>query len=150
MLIVFDIDGTLADCNHRLRHIRNKPKNWKKFFDEMANDTPIKPMVDACRTLWLDELQTHTTLIVTGRPDSYRHQTGTWLADHNIGWNDLYMRKAKDHRPDYVVKEEILGEIVEKYGRKPDLVFEDRPQVIEMWRRNGIFTVDVNQTGEDF
>lgn len=30
-LICFDIDGTLANIEHRLDCVRTKPKNWKAF-----------------------------------------------------------------------------------------------------------------------
>lgn len=36
MDIIFDIDGTLADCSHRLHWIQSKPKNWNAFFAGMA------------------------------------------------------------------------------------------------------------------
>jgi phosphoglycolate phosphatase-like HAD superfamily hydrolase len=154
MLIVFDIDGTLANCDHRLHHIKEKPKNWKAFFEEAKNDTPIPAMVELFRTLYsgwaTDGVTRHTILAVTGRPESIRYDTGKWLADNHCDVNKLYMRKNKDYRPDYVVKEEILDQIIAEYGQKPDMVFEDRKQVIDMWRRRGVFVVDVNQTGEDF
>lgn len=37
MFIVFDLDGTLADCEHRIHHITKEPKDWRAFFEaEMA------------------------------------------------------------------------------------------------------------------
>jgi hypothetical protein len=32
MDILVDIDGTLADCTHRLHHIQKQPKDWDAFF----------------------------------------------------------------------------------------------------------------------
>ena len=47
MDIIFDIDGTLLDISHRLRHIKQKPKNWKAFRDpkEKTFDVPIMPVI---------------------------------------------------------------------------------------------------------
>jgi len=30
---VFDLDGTLANIDHRLHFIKTKPKNWPAFFE---------------------------------------------------------------------------------------------------------------------
>ena len=38
MLVVFDIDGTLAKIDHRLGFVRSKPKNWKAFDAGIPND----------------------------------------------------------------------------------------------------------------
>jgi 3-dehydroquinate dehydratase-2 len=38
MLVVFDIDGTLANIEHRLDYVRSKPKNWKAFDAGIPND----------------------------------------------------------------------------------------------------------------
>jgi hypothetical protein len=60
------------------------------------------------------------------------------------------MRKADDFRGDDIVKREILDEIFADWGRKPDMVFDDRPRVVRMWREEGIFVFNVYQGEEDF
>jgi hypothetical protein len=49
------------------------------------------------------------------------------------------MRKAGDYRPDVEVKQEWLDEWL-KHHTKEEIggVFEDRKQVVDMWRKNGI------------
>lgn len=32
--IVFDIDGVLADCSHRLKYIQGKDKDYDKFYSK--------------------------------------------------------------------------------------------------------------------
>lgn len=41
--IVFDIDGVLADCSHRLKYIQGKDKDYDSFYsyDEILKDKPI-------------------------------------------------------------------------------------------------------------
>jgi len=45
---------------------------------------------------------------------------------------------------------QLLDQIVVDFGRKPDIVFDDRPRVVKMWRENGVFVADVYQGTEDF
>lgn len=44
MLVVFDIDGTLANIEHRLDYVRSKPKNWKAFDAGIPNDKVNEPV----------------------------------------------------------------------------------------------------------
>jgi beta-phosphoglucomutase-like phosphatase (HAD superfamily) len=49
----------------------------------------------------------------------------------------IYMRADGDFRQDYVIKEEILDrDILPNYS--PQMAFDDRNRVVEMWRRRGI------------
>jgi len=76
---------------------------------------------------------------VSGRPDSHRDMTAYWLADHlGAAWTGLlYMRKAGDHRPDHTVKAEILSHLRGR-GYNLRIAIDDRDQVVQMWRRNGV------------
>lgn len=148
MDIIVDIDGTIANCSHRLHHIKNKPKNWKAFFDGMVEDKPILPMINVIRSLY----STGNRLIfITGRPDSYREVTESWLVNylfHDVKFNEqhklnLFMRKSKDHREDTIVKAELLN-IAKQQGFEPVLAFEDRPRIVDMWREHGLICLAVN------
>lgn len=151
MLILFDIDGTIADCNHRLPYIKNKPKNWKRFFDTMGDDLPIKVMIDTYHALY--RRGTNTIILLTGRPESHREMTEAWLKSaleiDNEGnkyiqpWAKLYMRAKKDHSPAHEMKRKALSDIMLDFGKLPDLAFDDTPSVVEMLRKEGVFTVDV-------
>ena len=43
---IFDIDGTLANCDHRLHHIQDKPKNWDLFYNGCMDDDVILPVAE--------------------------------------------------------------------------------------------------------
>lgn len=149
MLVVFDIDGTLANIEHRLDYVRSKPKNWKAFDAGILNDAVNKPVGEMFRLITRDA--GHNVVIASGRNERSRIATRDWLEDHGLGnYEHLYMRKADDFRSDDVVKLEILNEIISDYGKKPDMVFDDRPRVVRMWRDNGIFVFNVYQGEEDF
>jgi len=47
--VLFDIDGTLADINHRRHHVEGDNAHWHAFFEEMGTDTVNQPVVDMCR-----------------------------------------------------------------------------------------------------
>ncbi len=51
-------------------------------------------------------------------------------------------RQDGDRRPDYEVKEEMLQKIRD-CGLDPKVAFEDRNQVVDMWRRNGLICYQV-------
>lgn len=90
-------------------------------------------------------------VLASGRNERSRQATVDWLAANMLtGYRKLYMRKADDFRGDDIVKQEILDQIIADYGKKPDMVFDDRPRLVRMWRDNGIFVFNVYQGEEDF
>lgn len=149
MLVVFDIDGTLANIDHRLDYVRSKPKNWKAFDAGIPNDKVNLPVAEAFYAL---KAAGNEIIFASGRNERSRDATMKWLQENNL-WDyraKLYMRKADDFRSDDIVKQEILDQIVADYGKKPDMVFDDRKRVVDMWRRNGIWVFDCNQSGQEF
>jgi phosphoglycolate phosphatase-like HAD superfamily hydrolase len=149
MLVVFDIDGTLANIEHRLAFVQSKPKNWTAFDAGIPNDLVNPYVAEAFHSL---KAAGNEIIFASGRNERSRNVTMTWLQNNNF-WNytaKLYMRKADDFRSDDIVKREILDEIVADFGKKPDMVFDDRPRVVRMWREAGIFVFNVYQGEEDF
>ena len=139
-VIIFDIDGTVANCTHRQVHVQKKPKRWDLFNKGIPHDTPHDDIIWLFRLL-ADEPDT-TMLIASGRGEENRTETEVWLMDNNIIYKKLYMRRAKDSRPDNIVKCEILNQIREEFG-EPYMVFDDRNQVVDMWRENGVRCLQV-------
>ena len=130
-----DLDGTLADLSHRLCFIKDKPKNWKAFFAACSDDLLIFDVA------WLIRLLSdagQTIVYMSGRSDEVRSQTGAWLEAHSLPQGELYMRGAGDHRPDWIVKSEMLDAVLEKHPAWTIAgVFDDRQQVVDMYRRRG-------------
>ncbi|KKW93894.1 phosphatase domain-containing protein [Sphingobium chungbukense] len=143
MFVVFDLDGTLANCEHRLHHIAMPAhgeadwpeQNWDAFYATVHEDTPISP-VQACAAALIDT--GHRVEIWTGRSDNCRVATQRWLNDHGLGGLPLIMREGGDRTADYRLKR---GWITER--GKPDLIFEDRASVVAMWREQGIICAQV-------
>lgn len=139
--VIFDIDGTLADCEHR-RHLvdlKNYPHDmhqgrtdWKEFFRRAKDD----PVVEPVKRL-LDQLKPLNHIVLcTGRGEEQRQDTRGWLQSRGISYSGLFMRPLGDYRADHVVKRELLGIIRAIYT--PWLVVDDRQSVVDMWREEGL------------
>lgn len=145
--IIFDIDGTLADIKHRLHFIEGDVKDWDGFYGAMSKDQPIFEMTDLLSTIlnsWSLTQINSEVVFVTGRPEKYRAKTMAWLQQQNHIENldkRLFMRKDGDHRPDYLVKKEIVEELRHRGTIK--MAFEDRTQVVKMYREMGIRCLQV-------
>lgn len=137
--VLFDIDGTLADVEHRRVHVRGPRKDWRAFFEAMVHDTPVPEMVWLCNSLYNfhDADENFRMLLVTGRPDDYRVATTNWLRYHGIKHHGLVMRAAGDNRDDTVVKSEMLHSLRAR-GYRVLFAVDDRQKVVDMWRREGV------------
>ena len=131
-IVIFDIDGTLADVSERIHYLKTKPKNWDAFFQGMAQDKAVQSMVRLCNILHASGIQ---ILLCSGRNEQYRSETMTWLAEQNVHYHGLFLRKDNDRRSDTVIKREILAGIDKS---KVLFVVEDRSRVVEMWRGEGL------------
>jgi adenylate kinase family enzyme len=138
--IVCDLDGTMANVEHRRQYVRpdNVPEgkkfrpNWVRFFEEMVNDG----VNDWCSEITSMMSDRYPIIFATGRPGDYEDHTRLWLDVNNIYGQHLFMRQEGDYRKDSIVKEIILEfEIKPRY----DILFvlDDRKQVVDMWREHG-------------
>ena len=180
-MIIFDLDGTLADCEHRRHFVdpiktsgnwqcienntgdkkwrtgewydkNDKPwqPDWKSFYEACNHDKPIEPVIE----MWADQISLgsmYANQIWSGRCESVREKTEKWLTYHLVCFNpkQLKMRPIGDHTPDDQLKERWLDEAIAE-GEKIDFVFDDRPKVIRMWRRRGIFVFNCCQHNNEF
>jgi phosphoglycolate phosphatase-like HAD superfamily hydrolase len=137
---IFDIDGTLANGDHRIHYIttEGQPKNWNAYFDACDGDATHPHVLRLC-----NDLSDRAKIIfVSGRSDRCRNQTVKWLAD-NLYWTEsmvdeaLYMRAEGDHKNDDELKIELLAR-VRADGYEPIMAFDDRNRVVKAWRAAGI------------
>lgn len=133
--VLFDIDGTLADINHRRHHVEGRKKNWRLFNESMGDDVPNQPVVDLYRALWANP--GFELILVTGRNERFRDITGQWLTWNEIPFKRLIMRPDNDSRPDHIIKKNILRQLQDE-GKTIHFVVDDRQQVVNMWRANSI------------
>lgn len=149
--VIVDIDGTLADLTHRRHFVETwepnddhklRKKDWDSFFAALDKDTPIQPIFDLVRLLAMQ----FTILVVSGRGLEHAKPTEDWLARYwpvgaGAAYAHLFMRRSGDRRPDFEVKQELLDLLPPK-GRIA-YVLDDRNQVVDMWRKNGLTCLQV-------
>ena len=133
--VIFDIDGTLANIEHRRAHLRKNPPDWKVFNAEMGKDIPNADVVSLYRSLW--NTNNYELILVTGRNERTRKLTEQWLTWNEIPFLRLLMRADQDFRADHVIKEELLDLLLAE-GKEIAFTVDDRQQVVDMWRRRGI------------
>lgn len=132
-IIICDIDGTLA--------IRGNRGIFD--FNICDIDTLCK---EVQHLLALVHLAGGKVVLMTGREDKFRSITEKWLKDNEVVYGELLMRQSEDKRPDYIIKKELYEKhIKDKYN--VFAIFEDRPQVVKMWRAEGFYVFDCNQIG---
>lgn len=135
--VIFDMDGTLCDVRG-IRHLLDGPGSFHAFHTASASCPPHPHVVEAARQAHADGL---AVLIVTARGVRYRPHTAMWLALHGVPSDAMWMRARGDQRPDYEVKADILRRIRERY--RPVHAWDDRPEVLQLWRSEGIPTTVV-------
>jgi HAD superfamily, subfamily IIIB (Acid phosphatase) len=139
MIYIFDIDQTLADNSHRLHFIQGETKDWEGFHAAQGDDKPIWETITVARALKAAGQQ---IVYSTGRMESGYEATKTWLNKYRVpDAQGIYMRAVGDHREDFVVKSELLDMIFADYGAGLGGyggVFEDRQQVVDMYRARGL------------
>lgn len=130
-LVVFDLDGTLADVEHRRHHVTGGNRRWDLFYAASGEDPPVEAVHLAFRA---HEAAGHRIEVWSGRSDEVRGITEDWLARHGLAPARLLMRPARDSTPDDVLKEAWL----DAADPAPSLVYDDRDKVVAMWRRRGV------------
>jgi hypothetical protein len=154
--IIVDLDGTLANCEHRRHFVdgTDGKKDWKSFYEAIEKDTVnewCKKLIERFWFIlrWDDSETSYEILLVSGRPDKYMDLTMDWLDSTEVGqWcvnprdstYNIFMRKDGDFRDDTIIKEEIYREYIEPFY---DVLFaiDDRKKVVNMWRRLGIIAL---------
>lgn len=136
--VIFDIDGTLADLTHRLPLIKQGLHAESEKY--VHNDTPI---LAQCVVLSALRYQGTEVYYLTGRSESCRAATTSWLAKHLGGHPTdhsarLIMRPAGSKMKDMDFKRAVYNALSEESRKRLLMVFEDRKRVVEMWRSLGV------------
>jgi len=103
-IILCDIDGTVANNDHRQHFLEGK-KDWDGFFSELVNDLPIQIIIDK---VIQEQASGKEIVFLTGRPERYRYSTTLWLKEHFVFESKLLMRNDGDQRNKLKIKKEIF------------------------------------------
>ena len=133
--IICDIDGTIADNNHRQSLLNNN--NWDKFFLEMKNDLPIYPVINKV----IDEFRNGKEIIfLTGRPSNYEKETNEWLKKYFTFEYKLVMRRENDRRNKLIVKKELF---LNNFSvNEIDYVIDNDAELLHQWKELGLRALD--------
>jgi len=138
---IVDIDGTIANTEHRIHYITNGHKDWDGWHSNAHKDEPIEEIVSILDMAAAADIK---IVLCTARDEKCRQDTLDWLHSNDIPYDALYMRKKGDRRDDDIIKFELLKDILAD-GYHPILVLEDRDRVVKMWRRAGLRCLQVSE-----
>jgi predicted kinase len=119
--LLFDIDGNVAHMNDK-----RGPFEWHK----VDMDDPDENILNLARAL----SKSYKIVFMSGRDESCRELTIEWLqAYYKNEEIELYMRPKNNFQKDNLVKLDLFNKYVkDKYYI--EAVFDDRDQVVAMWR----------------
>jgi hypothetical protein len=140
-IVIFDLDGTLALIDDRRAlstDVGTGKMDWDIFFDpqNIFLDKPNTPVIKMSQML---RDQGFRIAIFSGRSEVTRDATKVWLRKHGVRCDMLKMRDKKNH----FLKDSKLKQMwLDDLGIKDNVfvVFDDRTQVVDMWRSNGLTT----------
>ncbi len=132
LAIIVDIDGTVADKGER------GPFEWHR----VGEDKPKHDVIEVVGRL-VRSGDSPAVIFLSGRDEECWGATWDWLQRHVPFYFDtLRMRPHKDYRKDAIVKRELYEMYVAPFY---DVlcVFDDRQQVVDMWRSLGLLCLQV-------
>lgn len=137
--IIFDVDGTLAEnMDGRIARHGKKAAPFQEW--DAWDDKPSEHVIKMLNSL-KDEF---SIIICSGRKDSAKDVLKDWFRENDVYYDEIFMRKHDDNRKDSIIKSEIYFEHIEPFY-DVFTVFDDRDQVVEMWRENGLKCFQVQE-----
>ncbi|MEU4687666.1 AAA family ATPase [Actinoplanes sp. NPDC023714] len=128
--VLVDIDGTVALMSGR------SPYDWGR----VGEDAPNPSVITAVRAM---HAAGHAIVFCSGRDAVCRAETEAWLELFvGVPYEALFMRPEGDSRKDAIVKREIFDSEIRDRWRITG-VFDDRRQVVRMWRALGLTVFQV-------
>lgn len=129
-LFIFDIDGVLADCTHRLKY--REQNDYDGFYSDenISKDEFINAGGQLFNIMSRTNEGSKEIIFITGRPHRTRKATEKWLWHHKFisyeGANDSHVmyRKDGDYRPSSVVKAEMVDKVLKARYVEP-VLYED-------------------------
>lgn len=142
MVAVIDIDGVVADVRHRLRHVTERPKDWRAFFEAAADDPLLTEGEETVRRL----AEVYDIVYLSGRPERLRGVTELWFRQHGLPEGRLLLRPYDDYRPARSFKVDALQRLAE--ASTVVVLVDDDPRVLEAARSAGFDVLPATWMGE--
>lgn len=151
MIAIFDLDGTVADIDHRMKIAGDVPdrKDREKFQlwldtlqkpEHIENDVPIHEIFILAYSL----SKSYPVIYLTGRHEGLRKVTRDWLNIHNFPHGPLFMRHQGDFRPPGIFKGDVIEGLVKTYGEGGIAVDDDHADdTSAIYRKHGFVHLKV-------
>ena len=139
---IIDIDGTIADCTHRLYLIGKSPEqylyekenyskhpDWDRFYELTQYDAPMEKNIRIIKKF----LRRHSAkpVFVTGRNEITESDTRKFIERHTEEYG-LYMREKEDRRKAFEIKRDHLKVLLKRYSVVA--AFDDDKHCLEMYQ----------------
>lgn len=145
-MIIFDIDGTLANNDHRVPHLypnchtqeeRNAytgKKDWAAFYENQIEDPVYE---DVARVLHMYQDSGTYIQLLTGRSQKWETVTLAWLKKHHINYDDIWMRPNNNRIDDHILKVNQIQQW-QSIGWNIIGLYDDRKRICDAVREHGI------------
>lgn len=138
LAVIFDLDGTLCDCEHRVHFMRERPKRREEFHSACLFDDVIEPtnaLID------MAEQKGIKVILLSARPSRFKAQTEEWLSKNEIHYDQLILSGYPElSDPEFKLK--MYRELIEPFYEVLFAV-DDRDSVVRMWRETGLTCFDI-------
>jgi len=129
--VIFDIDGTLAHALDRSMY------DWSR-----VGEDKVDKYIRKINQIISKEKNNIKIFIFSGRDSICSSQTIDWLKSNEINYHSILMRAEGNSEKDSIIKERMYNEFIrDKYNVIS--IFDDRNQVVEMWRSLGLTVCQV-------
>ena len=132
-IVLFDIDNTLANMDHRLHYLDRGHVDWVEFENEAIYDQPIVEtikMAQACNALGLQ------VWCWSGRSERIRKVTEVWLKTNAVPYQQLLLTPVDNKTPMPLVKLRWLDNAPVPRDRVI-CAYDDDPNVVNVLRERG-------------
>lgn len=130
--VVCDIDGTVAERTDR------SPFEWHRVGEDAMKEKVVLGILQT------EEIECMHLNFFSGRDTVRFNDTHEWLIDNGFSEFTLTMRDEGSQKADWIVKGKMMIDFIES-GKGVYLVFDDRQQVVNIWKNMGLDVIQVDQ-----
>jgi len=149
-IVVFDLDGTLADVSSRRKELnsllgkgvsKSKAYNWFFSNEALSLDTPNKHITEIFRLLLVHSDK--KLIVLSGRPWKQRDGSLNFIKNHITQKPvEFYCRPyGESKKTDYDFKKTWITN-ASRLGAPIDYAFDDQKVIVDLWRESGITCFD--------
>ena len=142
---ILDIDHTIAIPGEREKYFLSEPIQIEKGEEGIMDDIVFEPTKDIVCLLIDNGFK---CIVLTARHESSMEKTLEWLDKKcNITPFEYYCKPIGDMSPDVEFKEKTIDGII-KNNDKPFIIFEDRQDVVDMFKRKNLNVLQVHHRND--